>query len=140
VIVLDTNVVSALMQREPDAVVVAWLDHQPAPSIWTTSVTVFEIRFGLEILPAGRRRRELEDAFARAIEEDFEGRVLAFDQAAALAAGTIAARRRRTGRSVEIRDTQIAGIVSARHGSLATRNTRHFADLGLSVVDPWSRR
>ena len=137
-IVLDTNVVSALMRREPDPTVVAWLDGLPPESIWTTSVTVFEVRLGLEILAAGRRRRQLEDAFEDALEEDFENRVLPFDLAAAEAAGRLAAERRRTGRTVEIRDTQIAGIVQARKATLATGNTRHFEGCGLVLVDPWS--
>lgn len=137
-IVLDTNVVSALMRREPDAIVVEWLDKLPAESVWTTSVTIFEARLGLEILPVGRRRHQLEEAFAKVVEEDLEGRVLPFDQAAAQAAGRIAAERRRAGRSVEVRDVQIAGIVNARKATLATRNTRHFEGCGLVLVDPWS--
>jgi toxin FitB len=138
VIVLDTNVVSALMRREADPIVVAWLDGLPPESVWTTSITVFEVRLGLEILEAGRRRRQLEEAFAKALEEDFEGRVLSFDQSAAQAAGRIAAERRRVGRTVEIRDIQIAGIVNVRKATLATRNTRHFEECGLVLVDPWS--
>jgi len=137
-IVLDTNVISALMRTEPDPVVVGWLDGLPSESVWTTSVTVFEVRMGLEILAPGRRRRHLEEAFARALEEDFEGRVLSLDQGAAEAAGRIAAERRRAGRTVEIRDVQIAGIVQARKATLATRNTRHFEGCGLVLVDPWS--
>jgi predicted nucleic acid-binding protein len=137
-IVLDTNVVSALMRSEPDPVVVAWLDSLPPESVWTTSITVFEVRLGLEILLAGRRRWELEEAFAKALEEDFESRVLPFDQAAAQAAGRIAAERRRAGRTVEIRDIQIAGIVNIRKATLATRNTRHFEGSGLVLIDPWS--
>jgi len=138
VIVLDTNVVSALMRHEVDPIVVAWLDGLPPESVWTTSITVFEVRLGLEILVAGRRRRQLEEAFAKALEEDFEGRVLPFDQAATQAAGRIAAERRRIGRTVEIRDIQIAGIVNVRKATLATRNTRHFEECGLVLVDPWS--
>lgn len=137
-IVLDTNVISALMRSEPDPTAMAWLDELPPESIWTTSVTVFEVRLGLELLAAGRRRRQLEDAFAKALEEDFENRVLPFDQAAAQAAGRIAAERRHAGRTVEIRDVQIAGIVNARKATLATRNTRHFEGCGLTLVDPWS--
>ncbi|HEV7506432.1 MAG TPA: type II toxin-antitoxin system VapC family toxin [Thermoanaerobaculia bacterium] len=137
-IVLDTNVVSALMQGEPDPLVVRWLDGLPPESIWTTSVTVFEIRLGLEILAEGRRRQQLEEAFAKSLEEDFEGRVLPFDQAAAQAAGRIAAERRRAGSTGEIRDIQIAGIVNIRKATLATRNTRHFEGCGLVLVDPWS--
>ena len=137
-ILLDTNVLSALMQRDADRSVVAWLDAQPAESIWTTSITVFEIRFGLELLPDGRRRRRLEEAFARALEEDFEGRVLSFDAGAARAAGTLAAVCRRAGRPADIRDVQIAGIAAARRAMLATRNVRHFEGMGLTLVDPWS--
>jgi predicted nucleic acid-binding protein len=140
VIVLDTNVVSALMRREVDPIVIAWLDDQPPESIWTTAVTVFEIRFGLEILADGRRRRQLEDAFNHALADDFEGRILAFEQSAAQEAASIAARRRQAGEPIEIRDAQIGGIVAARRASLATRNTRHFADLGITLVDPWAGR
>ncbi|HKX08475.1 MAG TPA: type II toxin-antitoxin system VapC family toxin [Stellaceae bacterium] len=136
-ILLDTNVLSALMLREPDPIVIGWLDAQPPESIWTTAVTVFEIRFGLEVLALGRRRRRLEDAFAQALSEDFDGRVLPFDQAAAEAAATIAARQRQAGRPVEIRDVQIAGIAAARKARLATRNARHFAGLGIALIDPW---
>lgn len=137
-ILLDTNVISALMQREPDPAVVSWLDSQPAESIWTTSITVFEIRFGLELLASGRRRRSLEDAFSKMLEEDFEGRIVPFDELAAHAAGQIAAQRRRIGRVIEIRDVQIAGIASARKASIATRNLRHFEGLGAELIDPWS--
>ena len=137
-ILLDTNVLSALMQRDLDQSVVGWLDGLPAESVWTTSVTVFEVRFGLEILAKGRRRRSLEEALTKALEEDFEGRVLPFDQAAAEAAAMIAAKQRRAGRPVVIRDVQIAGIAAARKATLATRNVRHFEGLGLAIVDPWS--
>jgi hypothetical protein len=138
VILLDTNVLSALMRREADPVVVAWLDDQPPESIWTTAITVFEIRFGLELLTNGRRRRSLEHAFARMLEEDFDGRVLSFDKTAAEAAAAIAAEQRRAGRPVEIRDVEIAGIAAARKATLATRNTRHFEGTGISLIDPWS--
>jgi toxin FitB len=138
VILLDTNVVSALMRRDFDPLVVAWLDGLPAESVWTTSITVFEVRFGLERLAVGRRRRLLEEAFAKALEEDFEGRVLPFDQAAAQAAGLIAAERQRAGRPLEIRDVQIAGIAAARKATIATGNLRHFEDLGVPLVNPWS--
>jgi toxin FitB len=138
VILLDTNVLSALMRRETDPAVVAWLDAQPPESIWTTSITVFEVRFGLEIMATGRRRRMLEDAFKTMLEEDFEGRVIPFDDAAAHTAARIAAERRRLGATIEIRDVQIAGIAAARKATIATRNTRHFQGLGPPLVDPWS--
>jgi toxin FitB len=136
-IVLDTNVISALMRQEVDPVVVGWLDRQPPEEVWTTAITVFEVHFGLELLAPGRRRRRLEDAFTQALEEDFEGRVLPFEPSAARQAALIAARQRRSGRPVEIRDVQIAGVVATRRATLATRNTRHFAGLGIALVDPW---
>jgi predicted nucleic acid-binding protein len=139
VILLDTNVLSALMQRELDQTVVAWLDEQPSESIWTTAITVFEVRMGLELLAKGRRRSRLEQEFDRLLAEDLDDRVQLFDCAAAGAAGTIAASRRRAGRTVEIRDVQIAGIASARKATLATRNVRHFEDLGIHLIDPWQQ-
>jgi toxin FitB len=138
VILLDTNVLSALMRRDADRAVKSWLDDQPAESIWTTTITVFEVRTGIELLAQGRRRRQLEQAFAALLEEDLGSRVQSFDQTAALAAASMAAARQRVGRPVEIRDVQIASIAAARRATLATRNTRHFADLDVELVNPWS--
>src|SRR3954469_10920432 len=112
------------MRKQPEPRVVAWLDRQPAESVWTTSITVFEIRAGIERLDGGRRRNAVETAFARLLAEDLDGRVQSFDQAAA----GIAALRQFAGRNVEIRDTLIAGIAAARRATLATGNTRHFED------------
>lgn len=137
-ILLDTNVLSALMRREADPIVIAWLDAQPPESVWTTAITIFEIRFGLEILVKGPRRKALEDAFSRALNEDFNDRVLPFDDAAARASAVIAARQREAGRPVEIRDVEIAGIAAARRATLATRNTRHFDGAGIALIDPWA--
>ncbi|MGA6972366.1 MAG: PIN domain-containing protein [Candidatus Binatus sp.] len=107
-IVFDTDVLSALMQRAADPAVVAWLDSQPPESVWTTAVTVFEIRFGLELLAPGRRRRQLEEAFSRALDEDFQGRILPFDRDAAHEAASRAAERRAVGKPVDFRDIEIA--------------------------------
>ena len=136
-IVLDTNVLSALMQQTPEPRVVAWLDAQPTESIWTTSVSVFEIRFGLEAMAKGKRQRTLQEAFRLALTEDLSGRVLDFDVAAADEAAVLSARLRANGRPVEIRDVMIAGIVAARRGTLATRNTKHFQDTKIRLVNPW---
>jgi predicted nucleic acid-binding protein len=135
VILLDTNVISALMRRDPDTAVVSWLDLQPAESIWTTTITIFEVTTGLRLLTAGRRRRQLEQAFDALLAEELDGRVQSLDTSAAVAAGDIAAHRQAAGRTVEIRDVQIA---TARRAQLATRNTRHFTDLGIPLIDPWA--
>ena len=137
-ILLDTNVLSALMLRDPDVTVVDWLDSQPAESIWTTSITVFEIRTGLELLNTGRHRAQLETAFDQLLSEELDGRIQSFDRTAALAAGTVAAARQRAGLTMEVRDVEIAGIAIARRAALATGNTRHFAELGVDLVNPWA--
>jgi toxin FitB len=137
VILLDTNVLSALMRQEPDAAVVRWLDRQPRQSIWTTSITVFEIRFGLQIMTAGKRRAFFMDAFEKLLSDLLERRVADFDSAAAQHAADLMAVRQREGRSGELRDTMIAGIVLASRGVLATRNVSHFQDISDSVVNPW---
>ena len=136
-IILDTNVVSALMRARAAPRVTAWLDCQPVESIWITSVTVYETALGVALLPKGRRRSALEAAFRQILDIDLDRRVLDFDRTAAEASATLSAERQRAGRSVDIRDTQIAGIALARHASLATRNVRHFADAGIALVNPW---
>ena len=136
-IILDTNVLSALMRTAPEAPVVAWLDSQPAESIWITSITLFETRLGLALLPGGRRRQMLEAAFGRLLKEDLDNRVLDFDSAAAIEAASIAAERQKIGRPIDMRDTQIAGIALARRATLATRNIRHFEGLKVPIANPW---
>jgi len=135
--ILDTNVLSALMQRTPYQRVVAWLDRQPRTSIWTTSVTVLEVRFGLQILPAGKRRSSLLRAFEELLDQ-IDRRVAPCDIAAAQHAADLMASRQKKGRPVELRDIIIAGIALAQHAGLATRNTAHFADLPFPVINPWT--
>jgi toxin FitB len=136
-IILDTNVLSALMQQQPEPRVVTWLDRQPRTSIWVTAVTVLEVRFGLQILPRGKRHASLDQAFETLLET-IGRRVVTFDTAAAEQAGELMAARHRRGRPVELRDTMIAGMALAHHATLATRNTAHFADISLPVVNPWT--
>jgi toxin FitB len=135
-IILDTNVVSALMLQTPDATVLEWLDRQPRTSIWTTAITVLEIRFGLQIMPPGKRRDLLMEGFEGLLEK-IGRRVAMFDTAAAERTSALMAARHKKGRAGDLRDTMIAGIVLAHHASLATRNTTHFEDIP-AVVNPWS--
>jgi predicted nucleic acid-binding protein len=137
-IILDTNVVSAFMQSTPEPRVKAWFNGLPPQSVWTTAITVMEIRFGIEILVPSRRRRNLEEAFEKSLTEELENRVLAFDEAAARAASSFAADRRRAGRPCESHDIEIAGIVVARRATLATRDVGDFEGFGLRIVNPWS--
>jgi predicted nucleic acid-binding protein len=137
VILLDTNVISALMRQTPETKVVAWLDRQPRSSVWTTSITLLELRFGLQIMAAGKRRSTLMSLFEQMLRDKIENRVVSFDAAAALHASDVMAVRQKSGRPVELRDTMIAGIALASRATLATRNVKHFADLALPLVNPW---
>jgi|SRR5437660_9443936 len=137
-IVLDTGVASGLMRPNRDTRLVNWFDTFPSESMWLTAVTVYELRYGVEALPEGRRRDELDRAINLALTDDFHGRVLPLDEAAAAIAASLAVSRRRQGRPIEIRDTLIAGIVLSRRAELATRNIRHFSDLDVPVIDPFA--
>jgi predicted nucleic acid-binding protein len=136
-IILDTNVLSELMREPSDPAVVRWLDQQPRLSVWTTSITILEIRFGIAILPGGRRQARLSEAFEKTINEQLDHRVAVFDADSAREASVLMAMRQRKGRVVELRDAMIAGIALVHRATLATRNARHFEDLSTPVVNPW---
>jgi len=137
-LILDTNVISELMRPVSDEAVIAWVGGQSGASLFTTTVTEAELRYGLALLPAGARRRQLLEAIERMIEDDFGARVLPFDRLAARAYGGIVAERRRLGRPIAQFDAQIAAIAQSRDAGVLTRNTRDFDDCGIEVVNPWS--
>ncbi|MCC5865680.1 MAG: type II toxin-antitoxin system VapC family toxin [Wenzhouxiangella sp.] len=137
-LVLDTNVISELMRPVPSASVFEWVGRQPGASLFTTTVTEAELRYGLVLLPKGGRRRQLLEAFERMIEQDFAGRVLPFDRLAVRAYAEIVADRRNTGRPIAQFDAQIAAIARSRDAGVVTRNVRDFSDAGLTVIDPWN--
>ena len=136
-IVLDTNVISELMRPQPDANVLGWMDRQPMRSIWTTTVTHYELRSGILLMPAGKKRTMLNECFERWLETVLEYRILNFDSEAAERAAGITAVRKAKGRPMEARDTMLAGIVLANHATLATRNVGHFEEIAKFVVNPW---
>ena len=136
-ILLDTNVLSALMRQRPDTEVINWLDRQARTSVWTTSVTVLEIRVGLQVMTTGKRRSLLIANFERLLAELIQQRIAPFDGEAAQRAADLMAARQKKGRSGELRDSMIAGIALASHATLATRNVKHFDDLPVSVLNPW---
>jgi toxin FitB len=130
-------VLSALMRDVPDAAVTHWINIQPAPAIWTTSINTFEIRHGIQRLPDGLRRRSLAVNFERALSTIFLDRVLPFDALAADHAARLWAERERRGSNIAIADTMIAGIILAYGATVATRNVKDFRDLGARVINPW---
>lgn len=136
-IILDTNPLSALIQRRPDTTAINWLDKQPAEAIWICSITLFETRYGLNLLAEGDRRSMLIARFDEIPQTDLANRILVFDVRAATKAAELAATRKKQVRPIDMRDTFIAGIAMAHGATLATRNTRHFEDLPSPLVNPW---
>jgi predicted nucleic acid-binding protein len=136
-IILDTNVVSALMRNSPEPDVAKWLDRQPPSSIWTTSITILEIGVGLRILPAGRKQTFLSEGFEGLLNR-IQHRIAVFGEESARLAAGLTATRQKNGRVGEVRDTMIAGIVLTHRARLATRNISHFDDIGATVINPWT--
>ena len=135
-VVTDTNVVSELMRLTPDPEVMAWFSRQNSAELYLTAVTEAELHAGAAILPAGRRRERLAAEVDAMVREDFAGRVLPFDSAAARAYGAIAAARRALGRPILEADCQIAAIAQVAGAAVATRNSTDFEHCGITLIDP----
>lgn len=138
-IILDTNVLSELLRPEPARQVERWLSAQDGAKVYFTTVGEAELRYGVAILAAGKRRGALTQAIEGLLEEDFRDRILPFDRAAARACAAIAAERRSAGRPISQFDCQIAAIARARVATVATRNTSNYEGCGIELVDPWTR-
>ncbi|MCF7992613.1 MAG: type II toxin-antitoxin system VapC family toxin [Thiohalocapsa sp.] len=136
-ILIDTNVISELMRPTPSANVLGWFGHQDAAELHLSAVSEAELRRGEAILAAGRRRQEIMAAIEAMIAEDFAGRVLPFDSAAAVAFAEIFAGRRAAGRPIGFPDCQIAAIAQVHGAAVVTRNLSDFEGCGLTLIDPW---
>ena len=137
-IVIDTNVVSELMRMTPEPAVMTWFSGQDSAELYLTAVSEAELRAGAAILPAGRRRDRITAEVDAVVREDFAGRVLPFDSAAAKAYAAIAASRRSMGRPILEADCQIAAIARASDAAVATRNGADFEHCGIALIDPWA--
>jgi len=135
--VLDTNVLSELMRSQPAAAVFFFFNDTATTEIYTTSVNKAEILYGIAALPDGRRRAALAAAAEAMFTDDFAGRVLPFDEDAAVHYAEIVAARRREGRPIEALDAQIAATARVAGAELATRDIGDFASCGLTLVNPW---
>jgi predicted nucleic acid-binding protein len=138
-IVADTNVVSELMRPSPSPALRAWVSRQSAGDLYTTAITVAEIRYGLERLPGGRRKDRLQAA-ADGVFATLSEFVLPFDAGAAVHYARIARHRDDAGLPIGGFDAQIAAICRARGAALATRNIKDFVETGVEVIDPWRSR
>ena len=137
-IVLDTNVVSEPLRHEPDPAVVAWLNAQEPQTLYLTAVNLAELRSGVALLPAGRRRDDLAQALSSQVLALFGGRILSFDAKAAEVFATVHAGAQAQGNPIGFADCAIAAMAAANGFAVATRNTRDFKGSGVKVIDPWA--
>lgn len=135
-IIVDTNVTSELMKPSPSLAVASWVRARSATELYTTTITLAEIRYGIERLPDGRRKDLLRTA-AEDVFSAFAEHVLAFDVSAAAEYAGIVGRRDRAGAPIDGFDAQIASICRAHGAALATRNVKDFQHTGIDVIDPW---
>lgn len=131
-IVVDTNVISELMRREPNPAVLAWMAAQPRAELYTTRINQAEILYGIAALPEGRRRTALNAAASAMFDEDFAGRILPFEARAAARYPEIVLGRRQAGTPIDKFDALIAAVALAVGADIATRDTGGFAGAGLS--------
>jgi predicted nucleic acid-binding protein len=136
-IILDTTVISEAMSPSPNSDVSTWLSTQPTSQLFTTTISLAEILYGIELLPAGKRRGGLLLTAETTFPKLFAGRILSFDEGAARAFARIAIHRRSRGRPITLFDAQIAAIARATSAALATRNTGDFEGCGIKLVNPW---
>jgi hypothetical protein len=134
---LDTNVVSEMVALKPTVRVMSTISALPRDALFTTAITEAEIFYGIERLPAGRRRNDLRAAIEDVFSKDLVGGVLAFDSRAARIYGQLLAERRSAGRPMSQSDVQIAAIAIAHAATLVTRNARDFANSGIELLNPW---
>jgi toxin FitB len=137
VIVLDTNVISELTRQAPAPRVISWLDALTASEVATTAITAAELLYGVARMPDGRRKTELAAAVHGLLSDDFQGRVLSFDEPAAQRYADIVTGRERLGRPIGMADAQIAAICRTADATLATRNTDDFQETGIELINPW---
>jgi predicted nucleic acid-binding protein len=138
VILVDTNVISEPLKAQGDPRVVAWLDRQPAETLFISTISVSEILFGIAALAAGKRRDRLAEAFENVVLRLFSGRLLSFDLEAARAYASLMSAARARGLSISVVDGQIAAIAQANGFSVATRDETPFRAAGLNIVNPWT--
>ena len=136
-ILLDTNVVSEPLRPAPESRVIEWIDAQPLETLFLSAITVAELRAGVALLPAGKRRSGLLQNLEKRVLPLFAGRVLPFDLACTQAYAELMARARAAGLAVATTDGYIAAIAAANGFSVATRDTSAFEAAGAAVINPW---
>lgn len=136
-ILLDTNVISETQRQEPNARVLDWIDAQALETLYLSAITVAELRAGIALMPAGKRRDSLHKNLEKRLLPMFANRVLPFDMACTKAYAELLATSRAAGLAVETADAFIAAVALANGFTVATRDTSPFEAAGVNVINPW---
>lgn len=136
-ILLDTNVVSEPLRPAPEVRVIEWIDAQPLETLFLSAITVAELRAGVAMLPAGKRRNSLHEYLEKRVLPSFVGRVLSFDPVCTSAYAQVLATARQAGSGIETADACIAAVALANGFIVAARDTSPFQVAGLTVINPW---
>ncbi|TGT69669.1 type II toxin-antitoxin system VapC family toxin [bacterium M00.F.Ca.ET.159.01.1.1] len=137
-LLLDTNVLSEVTRPAPGTRVLEWLNGLDEDRSFISVVSIAEIRRGVALMDEGRKREALAEWLAHDLPRRFEQRVLAVDEAVALAWGDLMGLAKRRGRGLSSMDGMIAATAIAQQLTLATRNTRDFEGFGIELFDPWT--
>jgi len=137
-IVLDTNTLSEALKPSPSKIVLRWLTAQEASAVFITTITQAKVFYGIEVLSAGKRRTRLSAVIEKLFSEDFQGRILSFDEDSARVFAKIVTGREAAGRPISQFDAMIAAIARSRGAAVATRNTNDFEHCGIRVINPWN--
>lgn len=139
-IILDTNVISEVLRSKPDMNVLSWFGIPRRKTLYTTSITRAELMRGAEILPQGKRKAALQAIVREVLDTDLKGKILSFDSRSADVYAVISATRQAKGHPISQSDAMIAAIALVHNAAIATRNTKDFTGLGLTLIDPWEAK
>lgn len=135
---LDTNMISELVARQPNEQVMAWLRNVPPNEVYLSALTIGEIKRGIEKLPGDSRRKH---ELTRWLEEEllvrFQGRIVALDAAVMLEWGRVVAGLEGRGRRLPLMDSLIAAQALYHRHELVTRNVKDFVGTGARLLNPW---
>ena len=134
---LDTNIPSELVRPQPEPKVKTWVAAQDLGTLWISAVSFGELRKGIVLLSPGKRRAELETWMEKDLSLLFFGRILPVTRSVAERWGVLEAQRQLAGRPLNVPDGQIAATALEHNLTVVTRNVKDFADLGVTIFNPW---
>jgi toxin FitB len=138
-VILDTNVISELIAKQPQPQVVAWVNALDPPSVYLTVITIGEIQKGIAKLPDSKRKTQVQTWLDTDLLSRFHGRILPITTEVMRTWGMLTGRLEGLGTPLAAIDSLIAAIALEGHYAVATRNEDDFAPTGVTIINPWKR-